>query len=96
MAGEVSVPFDDYQGMELNEVPVSYLRWLRSQSWVGGWLVQATDRLLENKVEEDEDVMEAFSVITSNDGSQSIIDPDGQIVVWTTDPWMSQVVCKLL
>lgn len=40
------MPFGKYQDMELADVPRPYLQWLRRQDWVGGWLVQAIDRVL--------------------------------------------------
>ena len=42
----MKMPFGRYQGVELNEIPEPYLRWLRSQPWVGGWLVRAVDGVL--------------------------------------------------
>src|SRR5271167_2632884 len=44
--GRMKMPFGKYQDKELNEIPVSYLRWLRSQSWVGGWLADRIDGIL--------------------------------------------------
>jgi hypothetical protein len=40
------MPFGKYGGKELAEVPRRYLRWLRGQEWLRGWLAQAIDDLL--------------------------------------------------
>jgi uncharacterized protein (DUF3820 family) len=50
-------PFGRYQDMELAEVPVWYLRWLRRQEWVSGWLVQAIDQVL-TKAEPSEEMVD--------------------------------------
>ena len=43
----MSIPFGKYKGMELADVPQSYLRWLRQQKWVGAWLVRDIDEFLD-------------------------------------------------
>jgi hypothetical protein len=37
-----------------------------------------------------------FSVRHSGNIGQEILDQDGKIIAWTTDPWIAQVICKLL
>jgi hypothetical protein len=37
------MPFGKHKDKELTENPKHYLRWLRQQDWLGGWLVQAVD-----------------------------------------------------
>jgi hypothetical protein len=44
--GPMRMPFGQYRGKELTEVPRPYLEWLRGQEWLGGWLAQAIDDLL--------------------------------------------------
>lgn len=43
------MPFGKHQGKELTEIPKGYLHWLRSQDWVGGWLVNAVNQVLDGK-----------------------------------------------
>ena len=45
----MKIPFGKYQDQELTEIPKHYLRWLRSQKWVGGWLVKEIDDVLNGK-----------------------------------------------
>ncbi len=42
------------------------------------------------------DVLAAFTVRQSGNFGQEILGPDGQIVAWTTDAWIAQVICGLL
>jgi len=42
----MKMPFGKHKDVELEEVPRPYLRWLRRQEWLGGWLAQAIDRVL--------------------------------------------------
>lgn len=44
------MPFGKHAGVELAEVPRQYLRWLRGQQWVGGWLVKEINDILDGKV----------------------------------------------
>jgi hypothetical protein len=57
------MPFGKYVGLELTEIPKQYLLWLRSQEWVGGWLVKEVDAVLtgEAVAESDESFEEALS-----------------------------------
>ena len=41
-------------------------------------------------------IMEAFSVRASGNIGQVVLDPDGEIIAWTTDSWVAQVIAKLL
>jgi len=43
------MPFGKHAGVELTEVPRPYLRWLRTQPWLGAWLVDAIDEVLNGK-----------------------------------------------
>jgi len=45
----MKMPFGKYKDMELTEIPKGYLRWLRSQDWVGAWLVNAMGQVLDGK-----------------------------------------------
>jgi uncharacterized protein (DUF3820 family) len=47
----MKMPFGKHQGKDLTEIPKGYLRWLRRQDWVGGWLVHAVDQVLDGKQE---------------------------------------------
>ena len=49
------MPFGKYADQELTEVPKQYLRWLRTQQWVGGWLVKEIDDVLTGKTVADSD-----------------------------------------
>jgi hypothetical protein len=44
------MPLGKHAGVELTEVPKQYLRWLRGQQWVGGWLVKEIDEVLNGKM----------------------------------------------
>jgi hypothetical protein len=44
----------------------------------------------------DAAVLGAFSVRSSGDVGQDVLGPDGGVVAWTTDPWVAQVIAKLL
>jgi hypothetical protein len=37
-----------------------------------------------------------FSIRRSGNSGQEILDRDGKIIAWTTNPWIAQVMCKLL
>jgi uncharacterized protein (DUF3820 family) len=43
------MPFGKHAGEELPEVPRQYLRWLRTQPWLGGWLVKEIDAVLNGE-----------------------------------------------
>ena len=42
------------------------------------------------------DLLGSFTVRQSGSIGQEILDQDGNTIVWTTDAWLAQVVCKLL
>jgi hypothetical protein len=44
----------------------------------------------------DDTTLGPFSVRTTGNIGQEILDPDGRIIAWTTDPWVAQVVARLL
>ena len=44
------MPFGKYKDKELSEIPKTYLRWLRTQDWVGGWLANAAAEALGETV----------------------------------------------
>jgi hypothetical protein len=105
------IPFGKYHGVELVDVPQSYLRWLRDQKWVGAWLVKAIDETLDggpagrpeateedivNPWEDSPKPCRAFSVVRFGNAGQDIVDPDGKLIAWTPDAWTAQVLCKLL
>ena len=45
----MKMPFGKHAGEELTEVPRQYLRWLRSQPWLGGWLVKEVGAVLNGE-----------------------------------------------
>lgn len=45
----MKMPFGKYQDRELTEIPKQYLRWLRSQQWVGGCLLKEVNDVLNGK-----------------------------------------------
>lgn len=94
------MPFGQHQGKELNEIPRSYLRWVRRQPWVGAWLHRGIDDFLGDRAgwpdEEGPEILSAFSVISSGGVGREIVDPNGEVIAWTTDSWVAQVICKLL
>ena len=92
------MPFGKHEGMELTDIPKPYLRWLRNQPWLGGWLLQEINQVLGDRPVETETEVElpAFSVHSPEGVGQTIVNSDGEIIVWTTDAWVSQVVCRLL
>jgi hypothetical protein len=65
------MPFGKYQDRELTEVPRQYLRWLRTQPWLGAWLVNAIDDVLNDNVVAPSD--ESFEEVLSkwNEQEQS-------------------------
>jgi hypothetical protein len=42
----VKMPFGKYENRELTRIPKTYLRWLRTQNWLGGWLAAGVDEAL--------------------------------------------------
>lgn len=40
------MPFGKYMGLDLLDIPRSYLLWLRTQKWVGAWLIGEIDAVL--------------------------------------------------
>jgi hypothetical protein len=52
----MKMPFGKHAGVELTEVPRQYLRWLKGQKWVGGWLVKEINDVLDGKVVAESDV----------------------------------------
>ena len=46
----MKMPFGKHKDKELTEIPKGYLRWLRSQEWVGGWLANAAAEALSETV----------------------------------------------
>ncbi len=40
------MPFGKHKDKDMSEIPKPYLRWLRGQEWVGGWLAYALDEAL--------------------------------------------------
>ena len=42
----MKMPFGKHKDKELTEIPRGYLRWLRQQDWLGGWLARAVDEAL--------------------------------------------------
>ena len=42
----MKMPFGKHKDKEVSEIPRGYLRWLRRQDWLGGWLEQAVDEAL--------------------------------------------------
>jgi hypothetical protein len=45
----MKLPFGKYKDEELPDVPKPYLRWLRSQQWLGAWLVEEIDAVLSGE-----------------------------------------------
>ena len=41
-------------------------------------------------------ILGPFSVHPSGNIGQEVRDPDGQIIAWTTNAWLAQVIAKLL
>ena len=39
---------------------------------------------------------EPFSIWSNGSIGQEIVNSDGMTIAWTTDPWVAQVICKLL
>jgi hypothetical protein len=107
----MKMPFGKYEGVELSKVPQHYLRWLREQKWLGPWLVQGIDEVLNGgpagqpeptvngfvkQGASDPHKVQSFSVRQSNKVVHAITDPDGSILAWTTNERMAQLMCKLL
>jgi hypothetical protein len=47
----MKMPFGKHKDKELTEIPRGYLRWLRSQDWVAGWLANGMDQVLNGEPE---------------------------------------------
>jgi hypothetical protein len=107
------MPFGKYQDRQLTEIPRQYLRWLRTRPWLGAWLAQEIDAVLDDSAEAttgvpcgqapkgrtpgvDDATLGPFSVLPSGNGGQVVLGPDGETVAWTTDPWVAQVIARLL
>lgn len=43
-----------------------------------------------------EETNTAFTVRSSGGIGQEIVDPDGVVICWTVDPWLAQVIVRLL
>ena len=41
-------------------------------------------------------IHEPFSIWCNGGIGQEIVNADGMTIAWTTDPWVAQVICKLL
>jgi hypothetical protein len=41
-------------------------------------------------------ILGPFSVHSTGNIGQEILDPDGKIIAWTTDSWVAQVIARLL
>jgi uncharacterized protein (DUF3820 family) len=48
----MKMPFGKHKDKDLSEIPKPYLRWLRGQEWIGGWLAYALDEALGKTVAE--------------------------------------------
>ena len=48
----MKMPFGKHKDRELTEIPKGYLRWLRSQDWLGGWLANGVAEALGEAVAE--------------------------------------------
>jgi hypothetical protein len=44
----------------------------------------------------DDGILGPFSVHTTGTVGQEIRGPDGTSIAWTTDPWVAQVIARLL
>jgi hypothetical protein len=44
----------------------------------------------------DDATLGPFSVRPSGNVGQVVLGPDGEIVAWTIDPWVGQVIARLL
>ena len=42
----MKMPVGKHKDRDLIEIPRSYLGWLRSQAWVGDWLLRGIDHVL--------------------------------------------------
>lgn len=42
------------------------------------------------------DILGPFTVRSEGEVGQTILDLEGKVIAWTTDPWVAQVVCRLL
>ena len=94
----MKMPFGKFKEVELDEIPESYLRWLRAQPWVRQWLLDGIDGVLGSDARWSEDAEEvaAFTVHNSGGVGKTIVNCDGEIIAWMTDDWVAQVICKLL
>ena len=45
----MKMPFGKHAGVELPDIPKQYLRWLRTQPWIGGWLIKEIDAVLNGE-----------------------------------------------
>jgi len=48
------------------------------------------------QMSKEREVPRTFGVRSSGNVGQEILDADRKIICWTTDPWVAQVICKLL
>jgi uncharacterized protein (DUF3820 family) len=65
----MKMPFGKHAGVELPDVPKPYLRWLRTQQWIGGWLIKEIDAVLNGEVvtSSDESFEEALKTWKESD-----------------------------
>ena len=52
---KVSMPFGKHKDVPLDEVPLAYLRWLKENVKLYGWLAEAVDAVLSGKPAPDDE-----------------------------------------
>jgi hypothetical protein len=78
------MPFGQYAGLELIDIPPSYLRWLRRRPWLGKWLAEEIDAVLSGRTvsSPDESFEEVLNAVKESDDGERISKAPTKLKEW--------------